>query len=180
MVLQWLSRLRRPGFDAQSVDSFLVLFHLIKVVRFRILAEEEGGLHGNSLPEYKAGWSISKLGLPRLLCIAWFYKMAPVFRNFWEFRGFSSLIFSKRETVPKGITFLKASQVKTKSLSNYLKREVPLEITTQVYFSGTNDTDSTRQWDQAVCHSGIILVLFSQNLALSYLCPIRIERNIIT
>ena len=43
MVVQWLSRPRRPGFDTQTMHSFLVPFHLIKVVRIRILAEEEGG-----------------------------------------------------------------------------------------------------------------------------------------
>ena len=40
---QWLSQPRRLGFDAQVLHSFLVLFHLIKVVRLKILVEEEGG-----------------------------------------------------------------------------------------------------------------------------------------
>ena len=43
MVVQWLSRPHRPGFDPQTLHSFLVLFHLIKVVRLKILVEEEGG-----------------------------------------------------------------------------------------------------------------------------------------
>ena len=34
---------RRPGFDAQTMHSFLVLFHLIKVARLVILVQEEGG-----------------------------------------------------------------------------------------------------------------------------------------
>ena len=42
-MVQWLSRSRRPGLDAQNLHSFLVLFHLIKVVRFIILVEEEAG-----------------------------------------------------------------------------------------------------------------------------------------
>ena len=42
-VGQWLSQPRRLGFDAQVLHSFLVLFHLIKVVRLKILVEEEGG-----------------------------------------------------------------------------------------------------------------------------------------
>ena len=32
-------------------------------------------------------------GLPRLLCIVRFHKMAPVLRTWGEFRGFSSSIF---------------------------------------------------------------------------------------
>ena len=43
MVVHWLSRPRQPGFGTQTMHSFLVLFHLIKVVRLRILVEEEGG-----------------------------------------------------------------------------------------------------------------------------------------
>ena len=42
-VVQWLIRPLQPGFDAQTLHSFLVLFHLIKVVRLKILVEEEGG-----------------------------------------------------------------------------------------------------------------------------------------
>ena len=42
-VGQWLSQPRRPGFDAQALHSFLVLFHLITVVRLKILVEEEWG-----------------------------------------------------------------------------------------------------------------------------------------
>ena len=42
MVVQWLSQPRLTGFDAQPLHSFLVLFHLIKVVRLKLLVEEEG------------------------------------------------------------------------------------------------------------------------------------------
>lgn len=41
-MIQWLSTPRRPEFDSQTMHSFLVLFHLIKVARLRILVEEEG------------------------------------------------------------------------------------------------------------------------------------------
>ena len=53
MVIQWLSWPHRPGFYAQTVYSFLVLVHLIKVVRLRILVQEEGGQRvyvGNRYP----------------------------------------------------------------------------------------------------------------------------------
>ena len=40
-VVQSLSRPRQSGFNAQTLHSFLVLFHLRKVVRLRILVEEE-------------------------------------------------------------------------------------------------------------------------------------------
>ena len=43
MVVEWLSTPRWPGFDAQTVHSSIAHFHLIKVVRLRILVEEEGG-----------------------------------------------------------------------------------------------------------------------------------------
>ena len=36
MVVQWFSRPHWPGFDAQAMHSFLVLFHLIKVVLVRL------------------------------------------------------------------------------------------------------------------------------------------------
>ena len=38
-MVQWLRRPRQLGFEPHS---FLVLFHLIKVVRLTILVEEEG------------------------------------------------------------------------------------------------------------------------------------------
>ena len=39
----WLGRPHRPGFEAHTMHSFLVLFRLKKVVRRQILVAEEGG-----------------------------------------------------------------------------------------------------------------------------------------